>query len=120
MSRRKQIDPSILEAAKQFDAKQFTENVRGEFADFPDHRRNQKRVLYPAWYICLVVLCGLFCGCNTLEEIAEYALLQKEWFGDLLGKSHKSPSYNTLWWFLVRVEPAALKRCHYFRRCSLH
>jgi predicted transposase YbfD/YdcC len=114
MSRRKKIDPSILEAAKQFDAEKFVEHVRGEFADFPDHRHNQKRILYPIWYISLVILCGFFCGCNTVEEIAEYALLQEEWFAALLNTSYKSPSYSTLWWFLVKVKPEALKQ--YFRR----
>ena len=110
MSRRKGIDPSILEAANQFDAKQFVENVRGEFSDFPDHRYNKKRILYPIWYICLMILCGFFCGCNTVEEIAEYALLQQGWFHELLGKRYQAPSYSTLWWFLVKVEPIALKR----------
>lgn len=114
MSRRKKIDPSILEAAKQFDAEKFVENVRGEFADFPDHRCNQKRIVYPIWYISLVILCGFFCGCNTVEEIAEYALLQQEWFAALSNTSYKSPSYSTLWWFLVKVKPEALKQ--YFRR----
>jgi predicted transposase YbfD/YdcC len=114
MSRRKKIDPSILEAAKQFDAEKFVENVRGEFADFPDHRRNQTRILYPIWYISLVILCGFFCGCNTVEEIAEYSLLQQEWFSALLNTSYKSPSYSTLWWFLVRAKPESLKQ--YFRR----
>jgi predicted transposase YbfD/YdcC len=110
MSRRKKIDLSILEAAKEFDAKQFVENVKGEFSSFPDYRYNKKRILYPIWYICLVILCGFFCGCNTVEEIAEYALLQQEWFNELLGQRYKSPSYSTLWWFLVRAEPGALKQ----------
>lgn len=114
MSRRKKIDPDILEAAQKFNAKQFAETVKGEFADFPDHRRNQKRVLHPIWHICLVILCGFFCGCNTLEEIAEYALLQQGWFDELLGQHYKSPSYSTLWWLLVRTEPGALKR--YFQK----
>lgn len=47
MSRRKQIDPGILEASKQFDAQIFTETIRGEFSDFPDYRYNKKRILYP-------------------------------------------------------------------------
>jgi predicted transposase YbfD/YdcC len=110
MSRRKKIDPSILEAAKQFDAKEFAKTIRGEFSDFPDHRLNQKRIVYPIWYISLVILCGFFCGCNTIEEIAEYALLQESWFDELVGVSCKSPSYSTLWWFLVKVEPNALKQ----------
>lgn len=47
MSRRKPIDAKILEAAKMFDACIFAETVKGTFSDFPDYRRNQKRVLYP-------------------------------------------------------------------------
>jgi len=113
MSRCKKIDPSILEASKQFDAQTFVEIIKGEFSDFPDHRLNQKRTVYPIWYICLVILCGFFCGCNTIEEIAEYSLLQKTWFKELLGKSYSSPSYSTLWWFLVRTQPEALKQ--YFK-----
>jgi predicted transposase YbfD/YdcC len=110
MSRRKSIDSSILEAAKQFNAAQFAESVKGEFADFPDSRRNQMRVLYPVWYLNLVILCGFFCGCNTIEEIAEYALLQQEWFSALLGQPCKSPCHGTLWWFLVKTPPEALKQ----------
>ena len=91
MSRRKPIDAKILEASREFDAHIFTETVKGEFADFPDYRCNQKRVLYPVWYLNLIVLCGFFCGCNTIEEIAEYASLQEEWFSSLLGDEVSGP-----------------------------
>jgi len=114
MSRRKNIDPSILEASEHFDAQKFVEAVKGEFSDFPDHRYNQKRTIYPIWYICLVILCGFFCRCNTIEEIVEYTLLQKTWFKEFLGKSYPPPSYSTLWWFLVRTQPDALKQ--YFKK----
>lgn len=114
MSRRKKIDPSILEMSEQFDTQAFVEAIKGEFSDFPDHRYNQGRIIYPIWYICLVILCGFFCGCNTIEEIAEYALLQKTWFKELLGKPYSPPSYSTLWWFLVRTQPDALKQ--YFKK----
>lgn len=109
MSRRKPIDAKILEASKQFDAQLFVETVKGEFSDFPDYRRNQKRILYPIWYLALITLCGFFCGCNTIEEIAEYALLQEGWFSSLLGESVSAPSYGAIWWFLVKTPPAALK-----------
>jgi predicted transposase YbfD/YdcC len=109
MSRRKSIDPKILEAAKQFDTRIFEETIKGEFSDFPDYRLNQNRVLYPIWYLAFVVLCGFFCGCNTIEEITEYALLQREWFNSLSGQSHPAPSYGSLWWFLVKTSPEALK-----------
>src|ERR1700722_10508271 len=114
MSRRKAIDPDILKAAEQFDAQTFVNTIKGEFSDFPDCRSRQDHIIYPIWYINLVILCGFFCGCNTIEEIAEYALLQKTWFKELLGHSYPPPSYSTLWWFLVRTQPDALKQ--YFKK----
>jgi predicted transposase YbfD/YdcC len=114
MSRRKPIDAKILEASKEFDARIFAETVKGTFSDFPDYRRNQKRILHPVWYLSLVILCGFFCGCNTIEEIAEYAHLQEEWFSSLLGKPVSAPSHGSLWWFLVKTSPGALKS--YFQR----
>lgn len=114
MSRRKSIDPKILEASKQFDAQIFTDTIKGEFSDFPDYRCNKKRILYPVWYLSLTVLCGFFCGCNTIEEIVEYALLQEEWFSSLFKESFPSPSYGSIWWFLVKTPPDALKE--YFQR----
>jgi hypothetical protein len=108
MSRRKPIDAKILEASKEFDAHVFAETVKGVFSDFPDYRRNQKRVLYPIWYLSLIILFGLFCGCNTIEEIAEYAQLQQEWSSSLLGQPISAPSHGSLWWFLVKTSPNAL------------
>lgn len=109
MPRRKPIDKQILEASKQFNAKIFAETVKGAFSDFPDYRRNQSRVLYPIWYLSLIVLCGFFCGCNTIEEIADYADLQEDWFSSLLEEEVRAPSHGTLWWFLVKTPPGALK-----------
>lgn len=114
MSRRKPIDAKILEASKKFDARLFAETVKGTFSDFPDYRRNQKRVLYPTWYLSLVVLCGFFCGCNTIEEIADYADLQEDWFSSLLGENVTAASHGALWWFLVKTPPSALK--NYFHK----
>jgi hypothetical protein len=56
VSCRKKIDSSILEASKQFDVQTFVEIIKGEFSDFPDHRYNQKRTVYPIWYIGKIFL----------------------------------------------------------------
>ncbi len=34
MSRRKSIDPKILEASKQFDARLFADTIKGDFSTF--------------------------------------------------------------------------------------
>lgn len=52
MSRRKPIEPKILEASKQFDARIFS--------DFLDYRHNKKRILYPVWYLSFSILCSFF------------------------------------------------------------
>jgi predicted transposase YbfD/YdcC len=109
MSRRKAINAKILEASKEFDAHVFAETIKGTFSDFPDYRRNQKRIMYPIWYLSLITLCGFFCGCNTIEEIAEYAHLQEDWFSSLLGTPVSAPSHGSLWWFLVKTPPNTLK-----------
>jgi predicted transposase YbfD/YdcC len=114
MSRRKSIDPKILEASNEFDVSLFVDTIKGEFFDFPDYRRNQNRVLHPIWYLNLIILCGFFCGCNTIEEITEYALLQEKWFSSLLGQTVSAPSYGSFWWFLVRTPPEAIKK--YFQK----
>lgn len=109
MSRRQPINPEILKASEEFDARIFIETVRGEFSSFPDYRRNKSRIIYPIWYLALIVLCGFFCGCNTIEEIAEYVSLQEGWFSSLLGEAIPVPSQGTIWWFLVKTPPIALK-----------
>ncbi|MDR2540075.1 MAG: transposase family protein [Chlamydiales bacterium] len=58
-----------------------------------------------------IILCGFFCGCNTIEEVIEYALLQEEWFSSLFEESMPSPSYGAIWWFLVKTPPETLKDC---------
>jgi predicted transposase YbfD/YdcC len=110
MGKPKFIDATILEAANSFDSDTFYETIRAEFTSFPDSRRNQKRVLYPAWLLLLVALCGFFCGCNTISEIHEYAELQQEWFRSLLGRPFSLPSYNTFWWFFSRTSPGAISQ----------
>jgi predicted transposase YbfD/YdcC len=61
-----------------------------------------------------VILCGFFCGCNTIEEIAEYAHLQEQWFSSILDKPVSSPSQGALWWFLVKTPPDIFKS--YFQK----
>lgn len=108
MKKPKTIDISILEAAKSFDANLFYQTIRSEFSDFPDSRLNRTRVIYPAWQLILIALCGFFCGCNTISEIHEYAELQNQLFEELLGRECTTPSYNTFWWFFARTSPAAI------------
>ena len=58
----------------------------------------------------LIVLSGVLAGCNTISEIALFAEMREEWFAKMSEGPAQSPSYDTIWWFLVRVQPEAFKR----------
>jgi hypothetical protein len=108
MPKRKTIDKSYQDITKEIDLKTLQESVRTFFSQFPDPR-NINRIVYPAWYLILIILCGYLSGCNTIAEIASFAEMKNTWFCNLLGIEMKAVSYDTIWWFLVRVEPQAFK-----------
>ena len=56
----------------------------------------------------MVILSGYLAGCNTIDDIAYFAELRTDWFASLTGIK-TTPSYDTLWWFLTRVNPEAFK-----------
>lgn len=106
MPKRRIVDKTYQELTQDIDVNALQENVKTFFTHFPDPRQ---RWLYPAWYLILLILCGYLCGCNTIADIAHFAELRNGWFNTLLGLSFKPPSYDTIWWFFVRVKPEAFK-----------
>ena len=108
MPRRRSNDKQFIDLTQSIDFDKFKVGVRSSFADFPDPRI-PARCEYPAWYLFLIILSGYIAGCDTLADIAHFAELRGNWFADLIGTNKTSPSYDTLWWFLVRVKPEAFK-----------
>lgn len=109
MAKKKYNDEKFRDLTKEIDLEAFRDSVKSEFLDFDD-ARIQSRCTYPAWYLLLVILCGYLAGCNTIEDISDYAKLRAAWFTDLTGTAYGTLSYNTLWWFLARVNPEAFKQ----------
>jgi predicted transposase YbfD/YdcC len=108
MPKRKITDKQFSDLQKDIDLEKFKESVKSNFSDFPDPR-DCKRCIYPMWYLFLVVLSGYLAGCNTIADIAHFAELRASWFQGLTGREVGSPSYDTLWWFFVRVNPKTFK-----------
>jgi len=106
MPKRKTADKDYQDLTKDIDVPALQESIKSFFLQFPDPR---KRWIYPAWYLILVILCGYLSGCNTIADIAHFAEIRNGWLNALLGLEFKSVSYDTIWWFLVRVKPAAFK-----------
>lgn len=108
MPKRKTADKTYQDITQDIDVETLQANVRIFFSTFPDPR-NTKKVMYPAWHIILVILCGYLSGCNTIADIAHFAELRNGWFNTVLGTNLPPISYDTIWWFFVRVNPEAFK-----------
>lgn len=109
MPKRKTADAHFFDLQQEIDIEKFRQSIQSDFADFPDPRR-RRSVLYPAWYLMFVVLCGYLAGGNTIEDLVDFADLRKEWLGEITGIRVGVPSYDTLWWFLVRTNPDSFKQ----------
>lgn len=108
MPKRKTTNKQFLELCKDIDIESFRESVKADFTHFPDPRKSGQ-IVYPAWYLMLVILCGYFSNCDTLADIAHFAEARENWLKELTGIPYPPPSYDTFWWFLVRVKPEAFK-----------
>jgi predicted transposase YbfD/YdcC len=106
MPKRKTTDKDYQELIQDIDLQSLHANVRAFFSKFPDPR---VRWIYPAWHLILVILCGYLAGCDTIADIAHFAEMRNGWLNTTLGLNFSPVSYDTIWWFLVRVKPDAFK-----------
>lgn len=106
MPKRKTTDKVFQDLTQEIDIVELQASIKTFFEHFPDPRN---RWLYPAWYLVLIILCGYLSGCNTIADIAHFAEVRNGWFNSLLGLNFRAVSYDTIWWFLVRVKPLAFK-----------
>jgi len=107
MPKRKTVDKEYQDLVN-VDLQALKENVRNFLSNFSDPRM-QSKILYPSWYLILVILCGYLSNCNTVADIAYFAEARSSWLNSSLGLNFSIPSYDTIWWFLVRVKPEGLK-----------
>ena len=108
MPKRKTTDKHFTDLQEEIDLVKFLEGVKSTFKDFPDPRCRD-RCTYPMWYLFLVILSGYLSGCDTVSDIAHFAELRKNWLAELTGEKLSTPSYDTFWWFFVRVKPKVFK-----------
>ena len=108
MPRRKTGDNNFSDITKEINLEELKNSIKADFADFPDPRQ-QHKIVYPAWYLILIILSGYLAGCNTISDIAHFAELKTPWFSNFTEGITGSPSYDTIWWFMSRTSPSAFK-----------
>jgi predicted transposase YbfD/YdcC len=109
MPKRSTKDPKFSELKQDIDLEQFAVSVKGAFQDADDPRQIAK-AKYPFWFLMLLFLCGYLSGGNTVSDLTIYAEFNIGWINMLIGQTFAAPSYDTLWWLLVRLPPATFKQ----------
>ena len=54
--------------------------------------------------ILFMIVCAIICGCDDVKTIVNYIEAKIEWFSKKLNII-KAPSYKTIWWVLVLIDP---------------
>lgn len=65
------------------------------FSQVPDPRV-KNRCKYKLVEIIAIVLCGVMCGCESWDEIEEFALEREDWFRKFFALEDGLPSHDTL------------------------
>lgn len=70
----------------------------------PRVKDNQK---YQFQHLIFFIVCAIICGANNVEDIVNYIDSKIERFRKLFG-IETAPSYKTIWWLLVLMDPDEL------------
>jgi predicted transposase YbfD/YdcC len=88
--------------------KLFTSTIWRHFSVLQDPRvqDNQK---YSFRHLIIAIVCSMICGASDIEAIVNYIDSKMEWLREALGMT-SLPSYKTIWWLLVLMNPEELNR----------
>ena len=88
--------------------KLFTSTIWRHFSVLRDPRvqDNQK---YKFKHLIIAIVCSMICGANDVEAIVNYIESKMEWLRERLGME-SAPSYKTIWWLLVLMNPENLNK----------
>lgn len=86
----------------------FGNTILSYFQNVKDPRAvdNQR---YKFHHLLLMMICALICGANDIESIVNFIESKLDWFKSKLGVP-KAPSYKTIWWLMVLMDPQALNK----------
>jgi len=103
------LEAEMSRSARRIDEeKLFTSTIWRHFSVLRDPRvqDNQK---YKFKHLIIAIVCSMICGANDVEAIVNYIESKMEWLRERLGME-SAPSYKTIWWLLVLMNPENLNK----------
>ena len=80
------------------------------FENLPDPRINRKK-LHKLQDIIFITIGATICGCDTWEDIEEWAEIREDWLKTILELPNGIPSHDTINRVFSLIDPQAFQQC---------
>jgi len=82
--------------------------------------RIKRRKLHRLLDIITIALCGVICGCNDWQQIAQFGRSRLDWLKKFLALPNGIPSHDTFERVFDRLDPQAFQQCFRLWMQALH
>src|SRR5271166_1235752 len=87
-------------------------SILEHFASLPDPRRDHGKV-HLLDEILFMSICGVVCGADSWQEIADYSRSKQDWLKTFLTLPGGIPSHDTFRRVFCLIDPLAFQKCFY-------
>ena len=108
----KQIELNFHDCNNDSPQQQLRKSIMLFFKDVPDPRAADN-CQYALDELLFIMLMATFSGANCIAGIHQYAIEKRRQLALVLGEDFTSPSYDTFWWFLTRMNHEAFAQAFY-------
>lgn len=110
--KKKSIKREFINIETEVNIPAFQESVIAFFKDVPDPRASDN-CEYALSELLTIMLLAIFSGADDIADIHEYGNQKWRLLEVLFGSDFEPPSYDTFWWLLTRMNPAAFSNAFY-------
>lgn len=92
------------------DTKNDNNTLLPYFSKMHDFRINRKKQ-HLLTDIITITIAATLCGCNSYDDIEDFALVRKEWFRTFLELPNGIPSHDTFNRVFANMDPVKFEQC---------
>lgn len=96
---------SYNDESRELDLENFKNRLADITQSIEDPRVHDNQT-YSLFSLIAIIFCAIVGGANSISAIHRYATSKKRWLMMWLDLKESVPTYDTIWWLLVRLDPS--------------